>query len=562
MKNTSMLKIGIFLASFTMCSLMFFVWAYQLKLPFADHWAIFIKAPEFFASGWGLKDLWAQHNEHRTFIPNIFHMINLLFFAGGNGFLLWVMMLSQFVILSGILYFIFQQTVLSKMAKAWLTIIVVILLFVGTQLENFTWPFQIQFLLCNLFVVFALIFYTKSVVLNLKGIRYYLAACVMGVLAVLTSSQGLVALCAIALLSLLVKDTKFRILGILLLTGLMTFIYLLNYVKPASHPSLLTMFESPLSLFAYASIYIGNGFSRMLYPAGVMGVLGMILSLYAFVLAWRKGWMREPLFILGTGLQLYAVGVMLITAMGRLGIGVWQAISGRYTTISLLFWLGLALVLFLQYARTPMNHLLEQNRYRYSLFAGFLCMMFILIFSARGEMRIYARKISNENQVVVAFEMGVYDEERLKDISPNPQEIWNLREFMRSHQLSIFRQEKIILGKNLTEFYQTSTTGCVPKDLNARSLMPETTTKERVLKINFSEKLRIFPWQSYQVFFTNKQQIIQGYALPKTAAFFNKDPTAKWTGYIKMPLNQQQFEIYRVNLNEKSACHVATYSLE
>lgn len=104
-----------------------------------------------FSDEWGgdptpsvvLHNLFAQHNEHRIFIPRLFFLIDKYLFAGSNLFTLTANVAAQLctaIILIGIAY---REESAAPIRTAWVIGLSLGLLFSGYQYENLFWGFQI-----------------------------------------------------------------------------------------------------------------------------------------------------------------------------------------------------------------------------------------------------------------------------------------------------------------------------------------------------------------------------------------------------------------------------------
>jgi hypothetical protein len=130
--------------------------------------------------------------------------------------------------------------------------------------------------------------------------------------------------------------------------------YLVGYHRPPDHPDPWVFASEPLSFSAYALGYLGSNFSSgtALAPSAVAeGAASVLLALLAGCLAYLWRWRgdhalvaRALPWLVPPGL---AIGAALLTALGRLGFGVEQALMSRYIAFSIWLPIGLLFLVWL-----------------------------------------------------------------------------------------------------------------------------------------------------------------------------------------------------------------------
>src|SRR5262249_23524329 len=91
--------------------------------------------------------LWRQHNEHRILFPRLFILADLLLFKGRNLFLFISILALQALHCSIFWRQMKKEEGLSSAEKLFLWSVFVLLFFSAGNLENFTWAFQVSFVL-------------------------------------------------------------------------------------------------------------------------------------------------------------------------------------------------------------------------------------------------------------------------------------------------------------------------------------------------------------------------------------------------------------------------------
>jgi hypothetical protein len=127
--------------------------------------------------------------------------------------------------------------------------------------------------------------------------------------------------------------------------------YFIGYHRPSYHPELASVVGSFGQLFHYFVLWIGRYFASDFADPLILGAITMLLFASALGLAFeairrRKDWRTFYPWLL-TGAYACATGV--ITAIGRLGFGVQQALDTRYVAFSLFFYIALLGLFFALY---------------------------------------------------------------------------------------------------------------------------------------------------------------------------------------------------------------------
>ena len=127
--------------------------------------------------------------------------------------------------------------------------------------------------------------------------------------------------------------------------------YFIGYHRPLHHPALASFFARFLELVHYFVLWEGNYFSSALVSPLLLGIGALLLLLGA--LAWvgltiyrGSDWRHFYPWLL---IAAYACISGTITALGRLGFGVGQALSYRYAAFTLSFYVALVGLLFALY---------------------------------------------------------------------------------------------------------------------------------------------------------------------------------------------------------------------
>jgi hypothetical protein len=119
--------------------------------------------------------------------------------------------------------------------------------------------------------------------------------------------------------------------------------YFINYHRPSYHPELASSSTRFWDLLHYFVLWSGNYFASDFADPFVLGIIALILSAGGLWFAVEATKRRDdwrtfyPWLLIGT----YACVTGTITAIGRLGFGVRQALDTRYVAFSLFFYIAL-----------------------------------------------------------------------------------------------------------------------------------------------------------------------------------------------------------------------------
>lgn len=328
---------------------------YAVNVPYMDHWEGFLGILEAWDAGTlSFSQLWAQHNEHRLFASRLV-MLALAAVSGWN--VVWEQYLSvvlQAITLGLIVHLAARPAMgMSRRALAFFAPAASLLLFSAVQVENWSWGWQLHVFFNVLGVTLAV--WAPAVWYGRRA-GFWLAAG-GAAMASFSFANGLMAWVAVPL-GLWSGDrrTDGRRLALwTVLTAAAAAAYLAGYQSPGYHPPLTMVLNDPFAFAGFIGAYIGSPFGRTLgAPAaaaiGFAGIAaGVALAVGTRDKNGRGGWRPAAPWIV---FMVYAAGCAALTAAGRMGFGVSQALFSRYTSFAMLFWVGLA---GLAWVRRPLS---------------------------------------------------------------------------------------------------------------------------------------------------------------------------------------------------------------
>jgi hypothetical protein len=331
------------------------VWLTAVDLPTWDAWQFAPAVADLFEGRSDPRDLWAQHNEHRLVVPRAL-MLGLARVSAWD--VRWeqaanvVVALGQLALLAALL----RRTVAPAAPRAvpWLVAGASALIFALGAWQNWSWGWQLQ-----IFVNAAAACGTALALAAWRG-RWWQTAVLqaLSTTAALSFANGL-ALPLLVPLALLVAPAavprRTRIAHAIVAAGAGVAVaaaYLAGFERPPPLPQATSTHVTPLNVARHALGFLGSPFAADdVVAAGVIGAGGLVAVATATLWLWRDGRELRAALLPWALLETYAVASALVTAIGRVGFGVAQALQSRYVTISSLFWLGAAPTLTLAAAR-------------------------------------------------------------------------------------------------------------------------------------------------------------------------------------------------------------------
>lgn len=380
---------------------------------------------------WGL--LWQQHNEHRLVISKILFFLDFKLFNGSN----MPLIVINFVVVGLTIISVYRVVSLARYRIPKNTVTLIVYIFtLGSlsilQIENFSWGFQVQFFLSVLLPVISFLYYLKFTSGNLKFhlfLAYFFALAALG-----TMASGNFSMVVIFLTSIyLRRDIREVVLNGVLSTILLL-AYSFNYASENSSP-IETLIQHPNFVLRYVITYFASPINQLTYsqiPEFAAAFTGIIYLFFAkrifYAMKVRE---TEEISTFGFMVFLYSILIALVSAGGRYYFGVDQANSSRYTTISLLGWFGVMLVL-LSNRRTTFK-----SRRSSWLYLAFILTLMLLPFQIVNANSINDVKYQR-NLASIALLHNVQDDSTSIALYPNGQRLVELSQPLIEKQKSIY----------------------------------------------------------------------------------------------------------------------------
>jgi len=421
-------------------------------VPKWDYWAEILWLKNYYAGHWSVSDLWRQHNEHRILFPRLFFLVDLFLFKGTNVFSLVSMLLLQ----AGHAWIFIRELRLSKglarSVRRTAIAITIALLFSGANLDNFTWPFQVQFILvfyAGTAAIYSLIRHAEAAAKLTRGraATGWLAASLGSALVASYSLSSGVLIWPVLLLIGLSLRLRLRILLVIAGSAAVTLLaWGAGYQAVAAHPSISGAIKDPIHLLAWVAGYLALPLSKLNHEAGLW-VGGASLIAVAAATFWMS---RRPvlprLVRLAIGVMVFITLNAFVTGLGRMALGPAEA-AMRYATPVCVFWAcAFFLVLLADGTWLPAN---VEIRTAGAIAAAITCLVTVILPVHLDQSRFFTSLAPSWLDAQSAMEADVAADEQIRAIYPAPETVYAAVGVLRAHRLSLFAHAPVRMGEAL-----------------------------------------------------------------------------------------------------------------
>ncbi len=320
---------------------------YSVNIPYWDQWnlmpQLFIKISQNSLS-W--QDLIAQHNESRKLFPRLI-FLGLAYLTNWDVRYEMLVIFLLACLVSVNIYRLNRLTINSNLLTTLLIAFLAnILIFSAIQYDNWFWGIQLV-----VFMPMACITTAISVVYSPLNIRHKLLICMMlCIISTFSYSNGMIAwIIILPVLTLVPAKSRSDLLKQkwLFLSWIAVFvtniiIYFYDYRKPEVSPSLIPAFLNPEQTLQFFLVFLGSplGSGYEIYPlisSTFIGGLeiGIFLFLCLYLIKHIQDNSLLDRMIGWIMIGFYSIVSALITAVGRVGLGVESALPSKYTTFSI-----------------------------------------------------------------------------------------------------------------------------------------------------------------------------------------------------------------------------------
>ena len=424
-------------------------------LPKWDQWVEVRWMKNYYAGQWRLSDLWRQHNEHRILFPRLFLWTDLFLFKGKNIFLFISIFALQAVHCRIFLRCIKREKGISPGEHLFLWSVFIVLFFSACQLENFTWGFQISFILVflagTLSIDRLLEFASRQKATPpARAPQALLASIAAATMATYSLASGILIWPTLLLVGIVLRLR--RSLAIIAAAGALNLLLYFNgYHKVPEHTDVPFALHQPLQMLFYAAAYIALPVTRLHHGVGIgVGLVQILFTAWMLVRLLSGHLPFTRLLLLTLGNMSFVIATALVTAAGRMTLGTPEG-ALRYATPALIFWACFITVCLLE-----RNGLRWGARDRLAIVASAATTWFVLavVPLSISEAARFNKLTPVIAEAGTALLVNIHDAARVRIIFPLPDVVFDLAGFLRAHQLSIFSDTSAeALGKRLTDAY-------------------------------------------------------------------------------------------------------------
>ena len=423
-------------------------------LPRWDQWAEVLWLKNYYAGQWHISDLWRQHNEHRILFPRFFILADWFIFGGANIFLL-----ASILILQAGHAWIFIREVRNR--QDWSVElrliaggIIVALFFSGANLDNFTWPFQISFILAfysATLSIYALIRYAevrRDRTRRGPEIAWLAASVACGFIATNSLANGLF-IWPVLLGSAIVLGLPRRVLLLVgSVSALAIFLFFFGYQRFPGHTNGIAALKTPVAVLGYMGAYLAVPLAKINHALGaVVGISALcILAWITYRILRRRVFPR--LVILSLAVMWYITAGAFVTALGRLEVAPPEN-ALRYGTPVSIFWVC-ALLVALAEADTVNKRPVVIAATVATAISGLVMTILPLHLQQVAAALQFVPAIRDAESAIRA---GVDAKSQIAAVYPDPASGFPLIEVLRAHRRSIFRDASMVGGESLPPEY-------------------------------------------------------------------------------------------------------------
>ncbi len=388
--------------------------------------------------------LFDQHNEHRIAVARIFFIIDSVLFKGSNAFNLTSILAIQAVHVAILLLLARRSGIEAGAMTVWSAGFLIVLLFWGYQLENFSWGFQVQFV--GVYAAATAAF--AALALRAGTLSGLVLAILCTAIAVYSMANGVLVPVLLIALGVWLRLPKWHLAALVVACAALLWSYLSGYQRPASHADPKDIIRHADLVVSYALTYLGGPLTRLLSDGGsaidpgqaaslvsaalVVGGLGALLATAVGVRLLLGRGVAHPARLALLSSMVFVAATAFLTGLGRVHLPLYQAMSQRYGAGVVVFWSAGALLIL---------SLLPAGRWRQVWMVG-LSALCLLVAGTQPSIIKEAEAIgSTRNQTVTAMLAGADDTDLLRYIYPAPLQILDRIGRLREEHLSVFAQD-------------------------------------------------------------------------------------------------------------------------
>lgn len=419
-----------------------------VNVPYWDQWEFVNVLEAFHQEKISFQTFFYQQNESRLAFPRIF----FLFLAQLTHWDVRYEMLASFLLACLVSYSIYKLSRLTLKINQLESLLILfisnLLIFAPTQYENWLWGIQIIVFIPITCIILCIV--TSYSILSSK--TKFLICASLCTVSTFSYANGIISwILVYPVLSISqfwrwkdIFNKKILLGGWIICFGLNLIAYFYDYKKPSHHPSFFYALQHPFLALEYFLSFLGSPFRFSTSQVDVIlaaALGGVLLLLFIFSNVYLIFFTDSKSAYKTIGWQAiggYTLMSALITTLGRVGFGVQQSLSSRYTTFSLYLAISVIHLVAITLMEWRNKKILKNgnlwsnfNSIMYMLLAMFFIFYSIVsVLSAQGMAHIRHQRLTAKSCIqVINF---VSDDECLKTSYPIPEQVKQRANFLNS----------------------------------------------------------------------------------------------------------------------------------
>jgi hypothetical protein len=368
-----------------------------VDVPLWDEWELLPRLEHWSSGTLSFQDFWGQHNEHRPFFPIIVLMAVARLTRWDTRWEIAVNLVAAVAIFAVYLVYLRSAWRARGGAPVWLVPALSLLAFSPVQWENFVWGWQLTMLMCGLAGLLSAYFIAQGTA------RAFGASIACAVCATFSFASGLVVWPAHAV-GVWIAGGPRRVVRLAIWLGAAAIAYA-SYFHDFHRwqPPMLDNFTSLGALRTYVLYVLTQLGTPMagydMRHAEVAGAIG--IAAFAALAIRLRSLRTEPVYLFPVLIGLQTIATSAVSGLGRAYMGIDQAMSSRYTTLTMPLWCGTLLLAVLWRKTAPAPQPGRRLAMRAAL-ASILLVMYVEAFrstrpgmfmvAGRSEILMYSRR--------------------------------------------------------------------------------------------------------------------------------------------------------------------------
>jgi hypothetical protein len=412
--------------------------------PFFDQWDTLV-------TGRALSWSWlvSQFNEHRLFVPRLIFWLDRWLAAETNIVDLTFNFLIQTALCGLLTWLALKGVAADKPTKIWAGGLCLALLFWAIQYECFLWGINVSFFGVTLFAASAFTIVAAGPATALGAA----SAVLLSGAAAYTLASGVLVPPLTLILGLWVRRPRWYLLILLIAAIGWPASYLWGYKTPGRHSDPAQFFSNFTAVWKYFFVEIGGPFTSAvenqldLSGAAIVGAVGVAAFGGLLFLSFRSASPQQKSL---AALSIFLLGGAFLTALGRVRFGPEQALSSRYTTPIVTFWLSSFLLWFSTSG--------FKSRWRVlTLAVGALIAMTAALSESRF-LEVGRHFALRRALTMPALVAGISDPSLTYSYPPNPDHVLERRQALLQFHTSVFAEDWTrLMGANFADNFAVST---------------------------------------------------------------------------------------------------------